>query len=1138
MPEVLPAVLYLQQLRKKVGFVISNALRATLVFNVWLTILPYFTVWIWRLYFYMGHSLSRQLADLYQLRVGQNVTDTKPNESFFQEYKSRLNLQAFLSDCFEGQIITCVVIIIFVAIFLLREWVVQNLPAIDEAEQMRAANDFIPEMQQPIFEEPFVREPEAEQIQQVEAPPSPVAPSEDELDEWLTHLSSSSTAKPMRAASMPPSFPSYRHDMEEQQGRQPRSASVEPFLMHQENGSQSTRGRPPYAPLVRNADTPILNIPLIPEEQEDDEDRVNRLQEHQLIERLVPEVNEHSDESEPEDGDGENDNDEVGGEAGVDGDEGIEEDDDDDGMGNFGEDVEGVLEAIGMRGSFWILAQNATLMALLIALILFTGVCLPYMMGAIFILAMEREFIEFPLEIISLIHKYLGKLTDPLFDPLLTIYFDHIWPIAVLFYNSHLNPLIQTMSSSRLFQQINHSISSDHLSVIPSTGLVTDHSAYMMDITTLYNQSKPFLKSLYNRYQLFALGESSIDRFSCIFMGYILFALFLCICFTRSKVVYNIFGNTAQEALRQYVIILKLTMFITIELLIFPLVCGALLDATTLPLFEGATLKSRMELSKSNPVSSIFIHWFIGTGFMFLFAVFVTLCRSIVRPGVMWFIRDPTDPQFHPLREIVERPVLFQYKKIGASGLVYIFVIFVCIGGIIHALNLMGNTVLPLRWRLSNPLSTVPIDLLTTQLALPAIINYLQPKRIIKKWFVRLITFTCHQLRLTSFVFGRRDPREEGELVYHTWTAWIKRTKPRYYPLPGQTTSVIGPEVSFIWNGQLLRVPKHDRVPVIPNRRMLVPVDPFVYEPLDENERRLGHPASTADGGDEANTTIVYSPPHFYRRVIAMVTIVWLVSTFALCASVVVPLLLGRAIFKHKLGVKQNVHDIYSYSLGASILLLVSSMLTSTVKIIIDVNRQRTARSKLKKLTRYAHRCLYKAFRWVFFLVSFGLIVPFALGALMEFYFIIPTSNTKKFPLEVSIIPLWANGIVCMVVVHGLAQVLPDNHLRATINNVFQGGIGRMNIRQCLRDIVGPVLFVSTLGVCLPPLMAYIDLKFLDNMDNDLKLRLLRVTYPTALIGGMILYLIKLGTRIGRGWSETIRDETYLVGRVLHNLDN
>lgn len=93
MPEVLPAVLYLQQLRKKVGFVISNALRATLVFNVWLTILPYFTVWIWRLYFYMGHSLSRQLADLYQLRVGQNVTDTKPNESFFQEYKSRLNLQ-------------------------------------------------------------------------------------------------------------------------------------------------------------------------------------------------------------------------------------------------------------------------------------------------------------------------------------------------------------------------------------------------------------------------------------------------------------------------------------------------------------------------------------------------------------------------------------------------------------------------------------------------------------------------------------------------------------------------------------------------------------------------------------------------------------------------------------------------------------------------------------------------------------------------------------------------------------------------------------------------------------------------------------------------------------------------------------
>jgi hypothetical protein len=37
-----------------------------------------------------------------------------------------------LSDTFEGQIITCVVVIVFVAAFLLREWIVQNTPAANE----------------------------------------------------------------------------------------------------------------------------------------------------------------------------------------------------------------------------------------------------------------------------------------------------------------------------------------------------------------------------------------------------------------------------------------------------------------------------------------------------------------------------------------------------------------------------------------------------------------------------------------------------------------------------------------------------------------------------------------------------------------------------------------------------------------------------------------------------------------------------------------------------------------------------------------------------------------------------------------------------------------------------------------------
>ena len=48
---------------------------------------------------------------------------------------------------------------------------------------------------------------------------------------------------------------------------------------------------------------------------------------------------------------------------------------------------------------------------------------------------------------------------------------------------------------------------------------------------------------------------------------------------------------------------------------------------------------------------------------MFHFAMFVSMCRDIVRAGTLYFIRDPNDPQFHPIREILERPTLHQLTK-------------------------------------------------------------------------------------------------------------------------------------------------------------------------------------------------------------------------------------------------------------------------------------------------------------------------------------------------------------------------------------------------------------------------------------------------------------------------------------------
>src|SRR6266498_1607927 len=62
-------------------------------------------------------------------------------------------------------------------------------------------------------------------------------------------------------------------------------------------------------------------------------------------------------------------------------DQGFIEADDEDDENVANEDLEGVLEAIGMRGSLWMLAQNSALMIVLIALCLAGSIWVPFIVG-------------------------------------------------------------------------------------------------------------------------------------------------------------------------------------------------------------------------------------------------------------------------------------------------------------------------------------------------------------------------------------------------------------------------------------------------------------------------------------------------------------------------------------------------------------------------------------------------------------------------------------------------------------------------------------------------------------------------------------------------------------------------------------
>ena len=61
----------------------------------------------------------------------------------------------------------------------------------------------------------------------------------------------------------------------------------------------------------------------------------------------------------------------------------------------------------------------------------------------------------------------------------------------------------------------------------------------------------------------------------------------------------------------------------------------------------------RLQSFTTAPWASVFIHWLIGTVYVFYFASFVILLREVLRPGVLWFLRNLNDPDFNPIQEMI-----------------------------------------------------------------------------------------------------------------------------------------------------------------------------------------------------------------------------------------------------------------------------------------------------------------------------------------------------------------------------------------------------------------------------------------------------------------------------------------------------
>jgi hypothetical protein len=161
----------------------------------------------------------------------------------------------------------------------------------------------------------------------------------------------------------------------------------------------------------------------------------------------------------------------------------------------------------------------------------------------------------------------------------------------------------------------------------------------------------------------------------------------------------------------------------------------------------------------------MFIHWLVGMVYIFYFASFVLLLREIIRPGVLWFLRNLNDPDFHPVQEMIQQPTYRHARRFLLSSIIFGSAILVIIWLPTRIIHILFPGFLPYRVQPSSeaPMSELSMELFVLQVILPALLEKGHTRAFVKgtirQWIITMATV----LTLHSYLLGKKSPQHREQ---------------------------------------------------------------------------------------------------------------------------------------------------------------------------------------------------------------------------------------------------------------------------------------------------------------------------------------------------------------------------------------
>ncbi|XP_020109239.1 probable E3 ubiquitin ligase SUD1 isoform X2 [Ananas comosus] len=546
--------------------------------------------------------------------------------------------------------------------------------------------------------------------------------------------------------------------------------------------------------------------------------------------------------------------------------------------------------------------------------------------------------------------------------------------------------------------------------------------------------------------------------------------------------------------MRHLLTMVKVAFLLVIELGVFPLMCGWWLDVCTLKML-GSTIAQRVEFFLVAPLVSTSIHWLVGIVYMLQISIFVSLLRGVLRNGVLYFLRDPADPNYNPFRDLIDDPVHKHARRVLLSVAVYGSLIVMLVFLPVKVAMRLAPSIFPLDISVFDPFTEIPADMLLFQICIPFAIDHFKPRETIKSLLRYWFAVVGWALGLSDFLLPR--PEENG-----------------------------GHE-----NGN--GVVRLDR---IHERREGGIRQRFVPHVAVEDHDRRGNAIENADVADDSDLDDQADSEYgFALRIVLLLVLAWMTLLLFNSAMIVIPISLGRALFNAipRLPIMHGIkcNDLLAFSIGCYVIWSVAAGARYSYDYI-KTKRVWVLLSQISKWCAIVLKSFALLSIWIF-------VIPVLIGLLFELLIIVP----MRVPIDESPVFLlyqdWALGLIFLKIWTRLVMLdqmapLVDESWRRKFERVREDGFSRLRGLWVLREIVIPIISKLLTALCVP----YVFAKGIFPVFGY-PLIVNSAVYRFAWLGCLVLSAVYFCGRRFHTWftnlHNSIRDDRYLIGRRLHN---